>query len=138
MQKTTGKSKKEVSVVPKRTDTKGSIENERILLESIAGIRKELHITQKELAHLSNNTQQEISRLEQKNTALPSELYAGYWIALIMNCYYPKKIRRIQKKEMEKEYEKKNSSHYQPYTDNDHVAGDNCICQGTDTDKKNH
>ena len=66
MQKTTGKSKKEDSVVPKRTDTKGSIENERILLESIAGIRKELHITQKELAHLSNNTQQEISRLEQK------------------------------------------------------------------------
>ena len=68
MQKTTGKSKKEVSVVPKRTDTKGSTENERILLESIAGIRKELHITQKELAHLSNNTQQEISRLEQKKT----------------------------------------------------------------------
>ena len=138
MQKTTGKSKKEVSVVPKRTDTKGSTENERILLESIAGIRKELHITQKELAHLSNNTQQEISGWNRKNTALPSELYAGYWIALIMNCYYPKKIRRIQKREMEKEYEKKNSSHYQPYTDNDHVAGDNCICQGDGYGQENH
>lgn len=66
MQKTTGKSEKEISVVTKRTDTEGSIENERILLESIVGIRKELHITQKELAYLSNNTQQEISRLEQK------------------------------------------------------------------------
>ena len=32
MQKTTGKSNKEGSVVPKRTDTKGSTENERILL----------------------------------------------------------------------------------------------------------
>ena len=138
MQKTTGKSKKEVSVVPKRTDTKGSIENERILLESIAGIRKELHITQKELPHLSNNTQQEISRLEQKKHSPSVRTYAGYWIALIMNCYYPKKIRRIQKKEMEKEYEKKNSSHYQPYTDNDHVAGDNCICQGDGYGQENH
>lgn len=50
----------------KRTDTRGSLENEKLLLENLADIRKSLNITQKELACLTGNTQQEISRLEQR------------------------------------------------------------------------
>ena len=138
MQKTTGKSKKEVSVVPKRTDTKGSTENERILLESIAGIRKELHITQKELAHLSNNTQQEISRLEQKKHSPSVRTLCRILDSIDYELLLSKKDKKNTKKEMEKEYEKKNSSHYQPYTDNYHVAGDNCICQGDGYGQENH
>ncbi len=40
--------------------------NEYMLLHNIAEMRKELKLTQKELAVISKSTQQEISRLEKK------------------------------------------------------------------------
>ncbi|WFR58889.1 helix-turn-helix transcriptional regulator [Anaerocolumna sp. AGMB13025] len=40
--------------------------NEYILLHDVTQIRKEMNLTQKELAIISNSTQQEISRLEKR------------------------------------------------------------------------
>lgn len=48
------------------SEGKCSDENERILLERVVNIRKDLKITQRELATMSGNTQQEISRLEKQ------------------------------------------------------------------------
>lgn len=41
-------------------------DNEKILLENVVQIRKKLQITQTELAEMSGNSQQEISRLEKR------------------------------------------------------------------------
>lgn len=48
---------------------KKSRQNEKELLDAIVKVRKEMKLTQKQLAELSFNTQQEISRLENRQNS---------------------------------------------------------------------
>lgn len=50
----------------RRSKSQCGNENERALLDELVDIRKHLNITQAELAQISGNSQQEISRLEKQ------------------------------------------------------------------------